>query len=180
MCQIDLSLKATDVAIVFATIAGPIFAVWASEWRQSRRASHERKEWVFRTLMSTRAARLRIEHVSAINQIDFAFPRESCAAVQDAWGLYRQHLRHPDASSEVEAIRKAWQTKANDLLADLLHQMAIDLKVPFSKSEITDNSYYPDAYVTDELMQQETRHLLLQVLKDGRPINIRAIVDPKP
>ncbi len=169
-----------DWAVVFATLAGPILAVWASEWRQARRALHERKEWVFRTLMSTRAARLRIEHVSAINQIDFAFPRESCAAVQDSWSLYRQHLRQPDASSEDASVRRAWQSKANDLLADLLHQMAIDLEIPFSKSEITDNSYYPDAYVTDELMQQETRHLLLQVLKDGRPINIRPIVDPKP
>lgn len=130
--------------------------------------------------MSTRAARLRIEHVAAINQIDFAFPRQSCAAVQDGWGLYRQHLRHADSISTDEAVRRAWQSKANDLLADLLHQMAIDLKVPFSKSEITDNSYYPDAYVTDELMQQETRHLLLQVLKDGRPINIRTISDPNP
>lgn len=82
-----------DWAVVFATLSGPILAVWASEWRQQRRALHERKEWVFRTLMSTRAARLRIEHVAAINQIDFAFPRQSCASVQDAWGLYRQNNR---------------------------------------------------------------------------------------
>ena len=60
-----------DWAVVFATLAGPILAVWASEWRQQHRAVRERKEWVFRTLMSTRAARLRIEHVGAINQIDF-------------------------------------------------------------------------------------------------------------
>ncbi|MGB8339109.1 MAG: DUF6680 family protein, partial [Burkholderiales bacterium] len=141
-----------DWAVVAATLLGPIFAVWASEWRQARRAKHERKEWVFRTLMSTRAARLRIEHVSAINQIDFAFPRKSCADVQDAWGLYRQQLRHPDAFSEDNAVNKAWQTKANELLAKLLHKMAIDLKIPFSETEITDNSYYPDAYVNDELM----------------------------
>jgi len=127
--------------------------------------------------MSTRAARLRIEYVAAINQIDFAFPRQSCASVQDAWGLYRQHLRHADSISEDQAIRQAWQNKANDLLSDLLHQMAIDLKIPFSKSEITDNSYYPDAYVTDEISQQETNQLLLQVLKNGRPINIRVIPD---
>jgi hypothetical protein len=166
-----------DWAIVFATIAGPILAVWASEWRQQRRALRERKEWVFRTLMSTRAARLRIEHVSAINQIDFAFPRESCAAVQDAWGLYRQHLRHPDSTSEDEGVRRGWQNKANDLIADLLHQMALDLGIAFSKSEITDNSYYPDAYLLDELEQRAIRHFVLQVLKDGRPITVRAAKD---
>ena len=169
-----------DWAVIFATLVGPVLAVWASEWRQQQRAAHERKEWVFRTLMSTRAARLRIEHVAAINQIDFAFPRKSCAAVQDAWGLYRQHLRHPDATAEEAPVVRAWQTKANDLLADLLHQMAIDLKIPFSKSEITDNSYYPDAYVTDEVVQQEIKHLLLHVLKNGRPLNIRVIPDEPP
>ena len=174
MCVV-WSIKATDVAIVFATIAGPILAVWAAEWRQARRADRERKEWVFRTLMSTRAARLRIEHVMAINQIDFAFPRKSCASVQDAWGLYRQHLRHPDSISEFPAIKQAWQSKSNDLLADLLHQMAIDLHILFSKSEITDNSYYPDAYVTGEITHQKTQELLLQVLENGRPINIRVI-----
>lgn len=55
--------------------------------------------------------------------------------------------------------------------------MAIDLRIPFSKSEITDNSYYPDAYVAGEITQQETQELLLQVLKNGRPINIRVIPD---
>ena len=169
-----------DWAVVFATIAGPILAVWASEWRQQQRSIHERKEWVFRTLMSTRAARLRIEHVGAINQIDFAFPQKSCAAVQDAWRLYRQHLRRSESISEDEAVRLGWQSKANDLLADLLHQMAIDLKISFSKSDITDNSYYPDAYITEELMQQETRRFLLHVLKDGRPINVRPIIDQNP
>lgn len=175
--HIDWSLKVTDIAIIFATIVGPILAVWASEWRQQRRELHERKEWVFRTLMSTRAARLRIEHVSAINQIDFAFPRKSCAAVQDAWGLYRQHLRHVDSASEDQAIRQAWNNRANDLFADLLHQMAIDLNIPFSKSEITDNSYYPDAYLIDEISQQEIRHLLLKLLKNERQINIHVVPD---
>lgn len=164
------------VAIVFATILGPILAVWASEYRQQRRTLHERKEWVFRSLMSTRAARLRIEHVAAINQIDFAFPRQSCASVQDAWALYRSHLRNPDSAASNESVVRAWQNKADDLLAELLHRMAVDLKIPFSKSEITDNSYYPDAYLLDEITERETRNLVLEVLKNGRPINIRTIL----
>ncbi len=176
MCKIDW----TAIAIVFATLAGPILAVWASEWRQQRRQLRDRKEWVFRTLMSTRAARLRSEHVAAINHIDFAFPRQSCAGVQDAWGLYRQHLRNPESLSQDPAVRQAWQNKANDLLADLLHQMAIDLNIPFSKTEITDNSYYPDAYVLEEFITQEIRRFALEVLKEGRPINVRPVPgDPK-
>jgi len=56
-----------DWAVVFATLAGPILAVWASEWRQRRRAVHERKEWVFRTLMTTRGAKMQPLHVEALN-----------------------------------------------------------------------------------------------------------------
>ncbi|MHB8744586.1 MAG: DUF6680 family protein [Sulfuricaulis sp.] len=166
-----------DWSIVFATIAGPILAVWASEWRQQRRALHERKEKVFHTLMSTRAARLRIEHVGALNQIEYAFPRKSCAAIQDAWGLYLRHLRAPESASQDLAIRTAWNVKATDLLSELLYLMAVDLKLPYSRSEIKDNSYYPDAYVSDEIDLIETKKHLLQVLKDGRPINIRVIQD---
>lgn len=39
-----------DWAVLLATLLGPILAVWASEWRQRRRALYDRKEWVFRTL----------------------------------------------------------------------------------------------------------------------------------
>ena len=96
--SIDWSIKASDFAIIFATLVGPILAVWASEWRQQRKTENDRKEWVFRTLMSTRGAKLRQEHVAAINHIEFAFPRQSCPGIDDARTLYRKHLKHPPAS----------------------------------------------------------------------------------
>ena len=64
------------VAIVLATILGPILAVWASEIRQRNRQAQDRKEWVFRTLMTTRSTRMSLDHVSALNHIDFAFPQD--------------------------------------------------------------------------------------------------------
>lgn len=81
-----------DWAVVFATIAGPILAVWASEWRQQRRAVHDRKEWVFRTLMTTRGAKMQPLHVEALNHIAFAFPQSSHPEVFDAWSLYHAQL----------------------------------------------------------------------------------------
>ena len=53
MCEIDWSA----IAIVGATILGPVLAVWASEIRQRHRQGQDRKEWVFRTLMTTRSNR---------------------------------------------------------------------------------------------------------------------------
>jgi len=54
MCEVNW----LALAIVSATISGPILAVWASEIRQQRRQATNRKEWVFRTLMTTRSTRL--------------------------------------------------------------------------------------------------------------------------
>lgn len=160
-----------DWGVVVATLCGPIFAVWASEWRQQMRSKRERMEWVFRTLMSTRAARLHLEHVSALNQIDFAFPHKDCPTVQDAWCLYRQHLRKPTANTD-EAIMREWASKSDDLFVDLLHKMAIYLNISCSKSEIVDNSYYPNAYLAVENSQQQIRELVLQVLKNERSIGV--------
>ena len=176
--SIDWSIKATDGAIVFATIVGPILAVWASEWRQRRKAQTDRKEWVFRTLMSTRGAKLNPEHVAAINHIEFAFPRKACPAIEDTRALYRRHLRSPDSISQDNAVRQAWTSKANDLFAAMLYLMAVELKIPFTKSDITEESYHPDAHLFSELESREIRNLLLQVLKNGRPINIRPVIDP--
>lgn len=178
--NIDWSVKFSDLAIIFATLAGPVFAVWAAEWRQERKAERDRKEWVFRTLMSTRGAKLRQEHVSAINHIEFAFPRQKCPSIDDARALYRKHLKHQDSLSEDVAVRQAWGHRANDLFADLLYLMAIELKIPFTKTEITEESYRPDAHLYNEIEWQEIRHLLLAVLKHGRPINFRPIIESAP
>ena len=176
--NIDWSVKLTDLAIIFATIVGPILAVWASEWRQRQKTEQDRKEWVFRTLMSTRGAKLRQEHVAAINHIEFAFPRSSCPAIDDARTLYRKQLKHQDSTAEDAAVRQAWSSKANDLFADLLFLMAVDLKISFTKTEITEESYVPDGHYFGEMESREIRSLALQVLKHGRPINFRPIVDP--
>lgn len=173
-------MKCSDLAIIFATLVGPILAVWAAEWRQARKAHRDRMEWVFRTLMSTRGAKLREDHVSAINHIEFAFPKRKCPAIDDARALYRKHLRQPDYQAEDRAVQQAWANKANDLFANLLFLMAHELKIPFTKSEITEESYRPDAHLFSELEWEEIRKLLLQVLRNERPINFRPIIDGAP
>ena len=171
---IDWSLKATDVAIVFATLVGPILAIWASEWRQKNRQNLERKEWVFRTLMTTRSARLHPDHIQALNHIAFVFAGQR--EIVDAWGLYFAHLNTDQGTTEDSNDR--WHEKSNSLLADLIHLMALSLNIPFSKTYITQPSYYPKGYEMTEIEQQELRRLLLQVLRNERSINMNATVYP--
>ena len=174
MCEINWSA----ISIITATVAGPILAVWASEIRQHRRQARDRREWVFRTLMTTRSTRLQPDHVSALNHIDFAFPQKAYPAIADAWGLYLAHLY--SSQGETQESLDRWGDKAYSLLVDLLHLMANHLNIPFSKTSIKKDAYYPKGYAFTEFQQNELRTLLLEVLKSGRPINIRTIIDTPP
>jgi hypothetical protein len=159
-----------DWSVIFATLAGPILAVWASEWRQQRRARHDRKEWVFRTLMTTRSTPLRQEHVAALNHIDFAFPQSEYPQISDAWGLYYAHLNTSRGDTADSLAR--WDESANGFLSEIIHLMASDLKIPFSKTQIKKPAYYPSGYVFTEGQQNELRALALQVLKGERAIPV--------
>lgn len=170
--SVDWTIKATDVAIVFATIAGPILAVWASEWRQRRRAIHDRKEWVFRTLTTTRGAKMQPLHVEALNHIVFAFPQQSHPEVFDTWNLYHAQLSTPYGETQEEFAR--WTDKLDDMFSNLVHQMARDLNIPFPKSLIKSGSYHPKGFVDAEIQQAELRKFLLEVLKGDRAIPVRA------
>lgn len=176
----DWTIKITDIAMVLAAFLGPAAAVIASEWRQRHRQRTEHKMAVFRTLMSTRGTRLRREHVEAINQIEFSFPRKSSPAVEDARYLYRKHLRSPASASQDQATFEIWTQKANDLFVELLFQMAKDLRVPFSKSDIVEDSYQPDAYLLDEMASKEIKHLLLKILRNEHALNINTSISPGP
>lgn len=167
-----------DWAVVFATLAGPILAVWASEWRQQRRMLHDRKEWVFRSLWSTRSVPLHPDHVQALNHIDFAFPEKYYPKIADAWHLYFAHLNSDQGQTQDSRAR--WESTASNLLADLIHLMATDLKISFSKSLVKQPSYYPSGYAFTQAQQNELRALLLEVLKGDRAIPISATSQPQP
>ncbi len=161
-----------DWAVVFATLLGPILAVWASEWRQQRRALYDRKEWVFRTLWSTRSANLHPDHVMALNHMDFAFPEKDHKAIADAWHQYYAQLNADQGKTEDSLAR--WHEKASTLLSNLIHLMALELDIPLPKSLVNQPSYYPSAWAKNDAQQYELRALQLEVLKGGRAIPIRA------
>jgi len=173
----DWSIKVTDLVIILATVAGPILAVWASDYRAQNKVARDRREWIFRTLMSTRNARADHSHVTAINHIEFAFPKREFPEIEDARSLYRKHLRKPDYMSEDAGIRKTWEIKANDLFATLLQSMGATLGLPFAKSDIEEESYIPDSHYLQELQRRQIQKFILEVLDSGRPINVRFHAD---
>jgi hypothetical protein len=70
---IDWTFRVGELAIVFATLLGPVLAVQAQKWIERAREKTQRKIAIFRTLMATRATFLSPAHVEALNAIPIEF-----------------------------------------------------------------------------------------------------------
>jgi hypothetical protein len=77
-------------AVVFATIIGPVAAVFITRWNDHRREARDRLLHVYRTLMATRRVAISEEHVAAINLIEVDF--HGVKPVIEAWSAYLTHL----------------------------------------------------------------------------------------
>lgn len=123
---------------IIAVLLSPLIAVQISVWLQHRHEDHQRKLWVFKTLMSSRASRLSDNHVTALNMIDIEFYGRSkkSKAVIEAWKAYLHHL-------STGTVSEVWRDKQNELFMDLLSRLAEALGYHFEKTELKQTSYWP-------------------------------------
>ncbi len=73
-------------AVVLATIAGPVGAVFITRWNDHRREARNRLLHLYRVLMATRRTNISEEHVAAINLIEVEF--HGVKPVIEAWSNY--------------------------------------------------------------------------------------------
>src|SRR5581483_8627967 len=87
-------IRMTDIAIVGATLLGPILAVQAQKVVERWRSDNERRTRLFKVLMATRTARLSPSHVEALNMINIEFPAAArkYKKVRSAWRAYLKQL----------------------------------------------------------------------------------------
>lgn len=147
---LDYTIKATDLAIIAATLLGPVLAVQAQKWLERGRAVRERRDMIFRTLMATRAAMLSPEHIAAFNAVPVEFYGSGgkLKAINDAWKLFLDHHIEQQPSYEV------WAQKRLDLFIDLLHLVSSFLGYGFSRAQLARDIYSPKAH--GELENEQT------------------------
>jgi hypothetical protein len=155
----DWTIKITDVAIVFATILGPILAVQAQKYLERNREVKQRRAWIFRTLMATRATSLSPTHVEALNAvpIEFCGSESGLKIIIDRWKLYLDHLGK-------DPMAQDWLNRRSDLMVDLLHGMATYLGYEFNKVEISNEVYSPKGHAAIETDQEIIRRGLAKLL----------------
>jgi len=163
----------TEVITILAILLAPVLAFSAQWVRDHFREKRERKIWIFRTLMSTRASILSPEHVNALNLIDLEFNGawKKDKDVRDAWHTYHDQLytqRPPDDP----ATQAVWDNRSADLRNSLLYKMSLRLGFGFELSTIQRGAYAPDYYKFTEIDFLAIRMGLRELLKGRRSVKM--------
>lgn len=155
------SISGTNLAIICATLLGPVLAVQAQKWLEGNRAIKERRLAIFRTLMATRAANLSPQHVEALNAVPVEFygTSKKLKAINEAWKVY---LDHHDPNLPPN---DAWAQERLNLFLNLLHLMSQFLGYSFSRSQLGRDIYSPRAHGDLEAEQAIIRKGVVALLK---------------
>lgn len=162
----DWTLKFTDLAIVFATLAGPFIGIAAQRFVDERRQKHRNRLRVFSVLMSTRAQLLSQAHVNALNAIPLEFHGDAkgLREIRIAFKVYLEHLSAGDSTSA------PWHQRRADLLIDLLRKMGAFLKYEFDPVELNREFYAPTGHATIESEQETVRRGLADLFSGNKPL----------
>ncbi|NBB60002.1 hypothetical protein GVN18_12020 [Pseudomonas sp. ODNR1LW] len=169
------------IGTIVATLFGPILAVQAQKYLERVSESRNQKNWIFSTLMATRAARLSPDHVRALNMIDLAFNggrsnrrKATETDVLDTWRDYLEHL----TLTVNEGNAERWGEKQQELLVLLLSAMATDLNLRYDRVLLRNGAYIPKGHTDLELDQQRLRHFAIGVLSGQQPISMNVVGFP--
>lgn len=165
-----------NVLMIVAILLAPLIAVQVTRNSDRRRAEHDRKTWVYKNLMSSRATPVSQPHVEALNSIDLEFAGKSDKEerVREDWKAYLDVLGDKTIPPEI------WNEKRIDRLAKLLSSMGKCLGYKFDEVHLRKGAYLPQLH--GEIINSQVEiHRWLIALKNGQeavPIKIVAVPQP--
>jgi hypothetical protein len=166
----------SDALTVLAVVLAPFFAVFAQRQVELWREAQERKLWVFKALMATRARTLSPDHVQALNMIELEFTRKAEEPVLAAWREYRDHLySFPRDGGDLEARAAVWNQRTQDLLANLLEGMGRALGYKLDPVQVRKGAYSPEAHAAAEMEMQLVRRAALRWLTGGTNVQVSVV-----
>lgn len=165
-----------DGLMILAVLLGPIVAVRLTRYLDDRKEIRERKLWVFKTLMATRAYSLSPLHVEALNRIDLEFEatKKNEKQVLDTWKQYLDLLANRDISPE------QWNLRRVDLLVELLYHMGKCVGYDFDETQIKNGTYSPVAHGRIEEQQEAIRQGIVDLMEGRRvlPMFVTNLIQP--
>ena len=171
------------IMTIIAIILGPILAVQVQKFIERITLKRQAKDQLFKTLMSTRQARMAPDHVRALNMIDIVFygKRKKDNKVVAAWRLYLDQLftcpRDTEAP-EHKAKLDAWTIKSIDVFNDMLFEMATALGYEFDKVLLKRGAYTPSGYDETDFDQYIIRRGVAKLFLGIKSIPIHIVEAP--
>jgi hypothetical protein len=153
---------ALALAVVFATLAGPVLAVLVTRRIDESRHQHERRLEVFRALMANRRAILAPDKVKALNLVEIEF-----------YGVKPVEIAHQEVMKHINTPQPTppdWNDRHRTLLTKLLSEMAKALGYELQQLDVLQGGYYPQGFAEIELEQQALRRALIEVVSGNRPL----------
>ncbi len=183
-------MDATALLTIAAILVGPMFAIFITLWRDTRKEKHDRRMDVFKTLMRTRRTPINPEHVGALNLIEFEFSNDQ--DVMKWWKQLFEHFGTEHARSDTETPaehasdeergrrdQKFYERLSNErqrLLTKLLHAMARALNFNIEQLEIFEGGYTPQGWFDIELEQRAIRQFAVDLYLGRKALPI-AVLD---
>jgi hypothetical protein len=164
-----------SIAIILATLGGPIIAVQLTRFLDDRAATRQRRATTFRSLMATRSATISPEHVGALNTAEVDF--YGVTPVETALENYINHLNTPCKDDAAEAAKVAWVERQRDLLAVLLAKMAVALGISKGEIQIRQGGYYPKGWADREARQMSAQEWVMGLASGKATIPVKIVVE---
>ncbi|MBW2341920.1 MAG: hypothetical protein JRF50_16505 [Deltaproteobacteria bacterium] len=170
----------SDWLVISAVLVGPILAVQVQKGIESLREIKLRKLKVFKTLMATRGTTLSPTHVEALNMIDLEFSASKSKEkkVIDAWKIYRDHLyslKIDRSDPNYNVKLDGWTERSNELLAELLYEMAQSVGYDFDKVHLKKGSYTPQGHADVEFEQNLIRRSFVELFMGNRAFPVQIV-----
>lgn len=107
-------MTVSDWLVILVILAAPIIALQIQKYIEDRKEIRARKMQIFRTLMATRANRLNLNHIEALNMIDIEFFKNE--KVKEKWKLLLDNfVNYPQ-----DLMRKIMNQDSAHVLKDLM------------------------------------------------------------
>ena len=153
-------LKLIEVLMIFATITGPVFAVFLTIWNENKRSKRERMIWIFRTLAQDRFLGVSDNFVAAVNLVEIEFYGKE--KVINAWNKLRD-AHHVGSQENI--------TRRN---TELLIEIGKVLK--YKDLNFTDQGYFPKLHIENFSRTLDRDNLLINLLKGDSVLNIKSSI----
>lgn len=138
-----------DGLMILAVLCSPFIAVFIQRQIDIGREKRGQKLWIFRTLMATRANRLSLDHVQALNSIELVFDKKKKdKAIIEKWNEYLDYFGQcPKEGDENYSVKlDAWLARGEELFANLMHVMGKQLGYDFDRVRIKRSIYFPKGH----------------------------------